>query len=69
MHELILSEDTKVGKIIARVKATDSDDASTINAEISYVIRDGNEKQKFNLDKSTGETKKIAILSGFDIIQ
>ncbi|XP_071125252.1 protocadherin Fat 1-like isoform X4 [Mytilus edulis] len=54
IHPLILSEEKSVGSIIVRVKATDADDAATVHAEISYVIRAGNEKQKFNLDKSTG---------------
>lgn len=57
IHPLILSEEKSVGSIIVRVKATDADDAATVHAEISYVIRAGNEKQKFNLDKSTGKQR------------
>ena len=50
---VLVSEETEMGKFVARVNATDADN-DTSNA-VSYYISSGNEYGKFRIDQDTGE--------------
>ena len=51
--DVIENEDVAVGKPVAHIRASDKDEASTLNARIQYTL-DGEGAEKFVLDKESG---------------
>ena len=51
--DVIENEDVAAGKPVAHIRASDKDEASTLNARIQYTL-EGEGAEKFMLEKESG---------------
>ena len=56
--DVIENEDVAAGKPVAQIRASDKDEASTLNARIQYTL-DGEGAEKFMLEKESGRSSLL----------